>query len=101
MSKVLEEITRQIEVKKATLEQLAARKAAILARQNHKATSAERKLDTRKKVLVGAVILEQASKDASFKKWLGDLLEKSLVKENDRKLFGLEGGIPPKRRTVP
>jgi hypothetical protein len=98
MSKILEEISQRIEVKKATLEQLTARKNAILTRQRHKATSAERKLDTRKKVLVGATILELANKREDVKKWLDDVLEKNLTKENDRKIFGLEGGIPPKRK---
>lgn len=73
------------------LEKLKAQKAALeariqLAEARHK--KLERKQDTRRKILVGAYYLEQAQKSNGFEQ-LKRQLDTFLVRESDRKLFGL------------
>lgn len=48
----------------------------------------ERKDDTRRKILLGALCLDKLKNDASFS-FINDELDKFLTKNNDRKLFDL------------
>jgi len=50
--------------------------------------SKERKLETRKKILIGSYFLEKYQKDNEMKK-LQDIMSKYLSRESDRKVFGL------------
>ena len=63
--------------------------AARIRREQAKARTQERKDDTRRKILAGAVVLERAEKDAAFKTDLEALLARFLVRDDDRALFGL------------
>jgi large subunit ribosomal protein L7/L12 len=63
--------------------------AARIRREQAKATAQERKADTRRKILAGAVVIERAERDPAFKgdlyAWLSDMLKR----DDDRALFGL------------
>jgi hypothetical protein len=48
-----------------------------------------RKEDTRRKILVGAVVLVAAEDDPDKKQWLARLLDQELTRDDDRTLFGL------------
>ena len=50
--------------------------------------SKERKLETRKKILIGNYFLEKYQKDNEMKK-LQDIMNEYLSRESDRKVFGL------------
>lgn len=50
--------------------------------------SKERKLETRKKILIGSYFLEKYQKDNEMKK-LQDIMNEYLSRESDRKVFGL------------
>lgn len=49
----------------------------------------ERKRDTRKKIIAGALALEHASQDAAFAKIMKRLLQEHVTRPEDRKLFDL------------
>jgi hypothetical protein len=49
----------------------------------------KKKEDTRRKILAGAAVLDEASKQPKFKAELYDLLGRFLTRDNDRALFGL------------
>jgi large subunit ribosomal protein L7/L12 len=66
-------------------EQLQAR----IRREQAKARGQERKDDTRRKVLAGAMVLERAEKDSVFATELHKLLSAFLVRPADRALFNL------------
>lgn len=79
---------------KQTLESIVKKKAQLTARLQlltQKEVSQKRKVETRKKILAGAYILEKHERGGTlegFVKELGDFL----IREHDRVLFGL----PPK-----
>lgn len=55
----------------------------------------ERKADTRRKILLGALVMEYADQmeeagHPEFQRWLRDLCASRLVRPDDRELFGLE-----------
>lgn len=62
---------------------------AIRARQQ----AAERKKDTRRKVLVGAMFLEKVERGEYAKQTLLDALDKFLIRDEERALFDL----PPRK----
>ena len=66
------------------ISRLQARKTVEVARLRKQ----KRKEDTRRKILVGAYYLDQAEKKGTMEK-LKKMMDKFLVRENDRKLFGL------------
>ena len=80
------------------LEQLQQRRAAIdkaIARERTKAKSAQRRLDDRRKVLVGAFMLEQLHRlnaDASTLAYAGRRFSEWLTRNDERALFGLSPG---------
>ncbi len=56
----------------------------------HAAGRAEaRKRDTRRKILAGAVVLNQADENEAARARLWKLLDQALVKDRDRELFNL------------
>lgn len=55
-----------------------------------KQSAEERKRETRKKVLIGAMILQQVNEGKYDKAHLTALLDDFLVRDVDRALFGLE-----------
>jgi large subunit ribosomal protein L7/L12 len=81
IEKRIEEETEKLSQQKALLAQLRARKAKI-----------DRRIDTRRKILVGAVVLKRARKDEELKLQLLEWLKYGLTTERDRSLFNLGGG---------
>jgi hypothetical protein len=72
-----------LEVKRS---QINAQIQAIKARENGQ----QRKDDTRRKVLIGSVVLKMLKTGEMPQERLNQLLDKHLETERDRKLFGLE-----------
>ena len=72
------------------LKQLKVRQQRAVSRATALASSRARKDDTRRKILAGAILLAKVEAgdfdSRTFKRWL----EKALVREDDRKLFGLQ-----------
>jgi hypothetical protein len=64
---------------------------AVAAREKEE----ERRLDTRRKILAGAVVLEEAGKRPEFKQELTRMLDQLLYRVEDRKLFDLSPVAPP------
>lgn len=75
-----------IEKMKKQLEQIKARIKAAESREAKK----KRTEDTRRKVLIGAIVLEEARKNPQFKARLTGLLHERLTRPHDRALFGLD-----------
>ena len=77
------------------LSQLKVRQARAEARQRALAARRARKDDTRRKILVGAIVLEKVSQGtldpATFRAWL----ETALTSPKDRELFELPPIVPP------
>jgi hypothetical protein len=63
--------------------------AAKIRREEGKLKGAARTEDTRRKVLVGAALLQAATKDAELGKRIEHELQAFLTKPGDRILFGL------------
>ena len=99
IDKRIEEEAEKLAQQKAILAQLRARKAKI-----------DRKNETRRKILVGAVILNRARKDQDFRIQLMAWLDQGLTAERDRSLFEFgntpvatndnAGEAEPARRTL-
>ncbi|MDE2422382.1 MAG: mobilization protein [Gammaproteobacteria bacterium] len=89
MSKVMITIEEQIKKQQEKLAQLKARKQAIEARDRASESKKERANDTRRKILIGAMVLEQWKNNPESEAETKQALDKFLTKENDRKLFGL------------
>ena len=62
---------------------------AQLARLHAAGRAEARKRDTRRKILAGAVVLNQANENETAKARLWKLLDQALVKDRDRELFDL------------
>jgi len=74
------------------LKQLLAQREAVNARirrELNKKKDTDRRNDTRRKVLVGAAVLEWATRDQDFSARLMNELGSFLVRDADRALFGL------------
>jgi hypothetical protein len=82
-------LDQQISTLEERLKQLKLRAQRIEARKKAIDSKRERKADTRRKILVGAVVLEKVEQgvieEAAFRGWL----ESALTREHDRALFGL------------
>jgi len=77
--------TERLEKLRAKREQLAAR----IRREEGRARSRERKEDTRRKILAGAAVLDEAEQRPEFNAMLVKLLGRFLLRPEDRALFGL------------
>jgi len=71
------------------LEQQQARIKLQIAKEKKKGQTQQRKQDTRRKILIGAIALEEMKKDAKLKSQIDKLLESNLTRSNDRELFDL------------
>jgi len=71
-----------IEKARQQVEQAKARYQALLARQ----TAKERKQDTRRKVILGGLLIDAAGKDERFSRILDELLER-ITRDHDHKAF--------------
>ncbi len=77
-----EEQIRALEDKRRKLD-------AQLARLHAAGRAEARKRDTRRKILAGAAVLNQAEKNDAARASLWKLLDQALVKDRDRELFDL------------
>ena len=73
----------------AKLRQLKERQQAVEARQRTLESRRSRKADTRRKILVGAVVLAKAERGELSESDLRRWLDQALVRADDRGLFGL------------
>lgn len=86
--------------KQSKAEQLAAlqkKEAELKARKKvlkSKISSEERKQDTRRKIIVGSVLIAHAEKNAEFAGWLAKFLNRALTKSQDRTLLADLLSIP-------
>jgi len=74
------------------LEKLLEQRKAIDARirlEQNRENDRKRKADTRRKILAGAAVLDEASKHPAYKEKLYKLLASFLTRPDDRALFGL------------
>ena len=78
----------QIAKAKLAVQQAKARLQAIENRQ----TEAERKLDTRRKIILGGLLIDAAAKDERYAKVVSALMAR-IDRDNDRKAF--DGWTPP------
>ena len=85
MAKSNEEI---IADEKKKIEQAKARIQTIIARESAK----ERKMDTRRKVILGGLLMDAAKKEGNWNRGLRQLIER-ISRENDKRAF--EGYTPP------
>ncbi len=75
------------------IETLEAKKAQIdaeLARLKARSRTESRKAETRRKILIGAVVMQEMGTRAEINAWVGKLLDQRLIKDRDRALFGLQ-----------
>ena len=79
-----EKIEKQLE----KLNQLKAQKQAIEAREKKKISEQQRKEKTRKKILIGSMMLKKMEDEAEKIKILAEL-NKYLTEDRDRKLFNM------------
>ena len=78
-------IQQKLEQLKQKREQLAARIQKI----ENSGKARERKLDTRKKILIGSYYLDKAKKENSYNA-IVQIMDSYLTRDSDRKLFNLE-----------
>jgi hypothetical protein len=81
-------IEEKLAALKEKTKQLTAQKQRQDARQRAKNSKEERARDTRKKILVGALVLAKVEKGESIPPHLPDLIN-DLTRNDDRALFGL------------
>ncbi len=82
------------------LKQAKALKAKAEAKQRAAEAAAKRTAETRRKVLVGALVLDQAKRDATVRDWLQQVLEAGLKRPDERALFGLAPLVLPEAATA-
>ena len=74
------------------LRQLKAREQAVESRRRSLESRRARKVDTRRKILVGAIVLARVERgeisEAELRRWL----DAALTRQDDRQLFNLTGG---------
>ena len=80
----------KIEELEAKLRQLKERQQAVEARRRTLESRRSRKADTRRKILVGAIVLAKAEHGEMDRSLLRRWLEQGLVRTDDRALFGLD-----------
>ena len=85
---------QQIANAKLAVQQAKARLQAIESRQSE----AERKLDTRRKIILGGLLLDAAGKDERYAKVVTALMGR-IERDNDRKAF--DGWEPPASPAAP
>lgn len=78
------------EQKISKLQEQQAQLAARIAKERAKVSAEERKKDTRRKIIAGALALEHADKNEGFGGTLHRLLNEYVTKPAERELFGLD-----------
>ena len=75
------------------LQQLKARQQRIAARQKSLESSRQRKIDTRRKILVGAMLLARVEQGRTSEAELRAWLDEVLTRPDDRALFDLPSRV--------
>lgn len=83
--------TKRVEALRSKRAQIDAQLAQLAARER----SESRKVDTRRKILIGAVVLQEMENRPEINAWIRRLLDERLVKDRDRALFGLHPVTKP------
>lgn len=78
-----EEKLQRLEVERAQIQ-------ARIEKARAQLKTEERKRDTRRKIIAGALALEHAKTDPAFRKELDSLLDRYVTKDEDRRLFDLK-----------
>lgn len=60
-----------------------------IQKEQQKESTKKRKEDTRRKILLGAMVLERMERESDYKEQVSKTLDKYLTKERDRELFDL------------
>ncbi len=82
-------LDEQIETLQEKLKQLKVRQLAIENRKKAIESKRERKADTRRKILIGAVIMAKVEQKVMDEKLLRGWLNEALTRDDDRGLFKL------------
>ena len=90
-------LDQQIETLQEKLKQLKTRQQAIENRKRAISSKRERKQDTRRKILVGAIVLAKVEQKVMDEKLLRKWLDEALTRDDDRALFDLAA---PKAKTA-
>lgn len=83
-------LQKKIDAAEARLKALKEQDRARKQRERQRVAAQNRKDDTRRKILIGAMYFERMKKDDEFKEQMLKRLDKYLTTERDRKLFQLE-----------
>lgn len=67
---------------------------AKIKRIEQKEKEQQRKIETRKKILVGAMVLDAMSKNEEYSQKVMEKLDQYLTSRRDRKLFDLDDDLP-------
>jgi hypothetical protein len=86
----MQELDAKIEDKRLKLEQLRARQQRIENRQRFLASKLARREDTRRKILIGTVVMAKIERGGFDQGALRAMLDEALTRKDDRALFGLE-----------
>jgi len=84
------DIGERIETLEGRLRQLKAKQQRIEARQRSLSSRRARRDDTRRKILVGAIVLAKVDQGVIADSTLRGWLEGALTRPDDRALFGLK-----------
>lgn len=82
-------IEERVELAAKKLAELKALQAREDAKRKAEAGKERRKLDNKKKILLGAYMLDRMERDADFQAKVIPRLDKFLVRPSDRAIFGL------------
>jgi|SRR5271169_6317645 len=82
-------LDEQIETLQEKLKQLKTRQQAVENRKKAIASKRERKADTRRKILIGAVVMAKVEQKVMDEKQLRKWLDEALTRSDDRALFEL------------
>lgn len=86
MANTIDEKIKRLEEQ---LKQEKAKKKAQEARKRDAENKAQRALETRKKILLGAVVMARFERDSKLEADCMEMLDKALIRKDDRALFGL------------
>lgn len=84
----VETLEQKIAKQEERLRQLKAQKQAVIAREKKKVSDQQRKDETRRKILLGSLMLKKMEDEANKEKILAELNE-YLTENRDRQLFDL------------
>jgi prefoldin subunit 5 len=82
-------LDQQIETLQEKLKQLKTRQLAIENRKKAISSKRERKADTRRKILIGAIVMAKVEQKVMDEKLLRKWLDEALTRADDRELFEL------------